>query len=113
MAPAAEVRELSVYPPTRSRAASTMPPPSQPKAQTPLFRSETPASVIDPDEDIDAFRARSQSVARAFDIDDELEDEDQFQSRRSASLISRLGDVRDVEKPPTDLSIEQYLSPVP
>lgn len=90
-----EVRELSVLPSDRdrSRSASAMPAPaatgrasSRRRSGTPLFRAETPSSVMGDEEDElpkldsrglppDAYRhlrARSQSLAHdPFDVDDE------------------------------------------
>lgn len=117
----------------RERSASSMQPPPVPNQQ-PLFRAETPASESGEDEDMSNFRFRSQSLAMTEEdhqemqnnqflttpqpitstVADEEQEEDPFDldipdELPVESMISRVGNSRDVESGPRNLDLKQYM----
>lgn len=99
----AEVRQLSATPAPSRRSRSTVSVTPRPDhSGAALFRSETPASQAD-EEDIDAFRLRSQSVVGGLEGDeDELP---------GGSMMARAASGDRGVQPARGLDIAQYLGP--
>lgn len=114
-------RQLSATPlaHSRERSASAMLPPPLP--QQPLFRAETPASESE-EEDLSQFRFRSQSLAmsdadhlamreRELSPEEEVGQEDPFDldiPQERESLMSQIGNSRDVQGARKDLDLKQF-----